>query len=108
MSFEFDIEQTAIESSDTYTQDTNGEKFLETTSDSILTVSQLSEQNSQTENDVVLDELPISEELDDRVVFSLDDDSSLIDDSSNSKAAIEELSDATPTSEKIIHTLSLE
>jgi|GEM_PF-1561173 len=108
MSFEFDIEQPGLDSTDTFTEETNEEKFLETTSDSILDISQLSEQNSQTENEVVLDEPLISEQLDDRVVFSLDDDSSLIDESSGSKDDLEEQSDTEPTSEKIIHTLSLE
>ena len=50
----------------------------------------------------------ISEELDDRVVFSLDDDSSLTNESFGSKDDIEEQNDAEPNSEKIIHTLSLE
>ena len=108
MSFEFDIEQPAIEPTDPFTQETNEEKFLETTSDSLSDISQLRAQNSQTENEVVLDELLISEELDDRVVFSLDDDSSLIDESSGSKDDLEEQSDTEPNSEKIIHTLSLE
>lgn len=108
MSFEFDIEQPAIEPTDTFTKEINEEKFLETTSDSRLEISQLSEQNSQTENEIVLDEPSISKELDERVVFSLDDDSLLIDESSNSKADVEEPSDAKSTSEKIIHTLTLE
>ena len=108
MSFEFDIEQSAIESTDTFTEETNEEKFLETTSDSILATSQLSEQNSQAENEVLLDEILISEEVDDSVVFSLDDNLILIDESSGSKDDLEEQSDTEPTSEKIIHTLSLE
>jgi cell division protein FtsZ len=108
MSFEFDIEQPAIEPTDTFTEETNEEKFLETTSDSLLNISELRAQNSQTEKEDILDEPLISEELDDRVVFSLEDDSSSIDESSGSKDDLEEQSDSEPTSEKIIHTLSLE